>query len=80
METEHTTCILGAPGYDEKCQKTMEKWGPGPPIKSALKGGWGCFGAALKRGGGGSGILESAFELYIVELIAAKKPGCRRYM
>ena len=53
LETEHTTCILGAPGYGEKMSKTMEKWGPGPPIKSALKGGWGCFEAALKRGGGG---------------------------
>ena len=58
--------------------------GPGPPIKSALKGGWGCFEAALKRGGSGgrmgSGILESEFELYSVNCIAAKDPGCPKYM
>ena len=81
METEHTTCILGAPGYGKKCIKSGSKVSPGPPIKSALKGGWGVLGGLRSDGGwGGVWILKSEFELYSVNCIAAKNPGCPKYM
>ena len=64
----------------KKWQKTMEKWGPGPPIKSALKGGWGALGELRSEGGWGVWKIESEFELYSVNCIAAKSPGCPRYM
>ena len=59
--------------------------GVGSLYKCAYKGVGGALGR-LRSGGGrsggrmGSGILESEFELYSVNCIAAKSPGCQRYM
>ena len=49
--------------------------------KCAYKGGGGAL-RRLRSGGGGWGvwILKSEFELYSVNCIAAKSPGCPKYM
>ena len=73
LETEHTTCIFGAPGGGGG-------GGQDALYKCAYKGGGGALRRLRSGGGGGSGILKSAFELYIVELIAGLTLVRPKYM
>ena len=48
--------------------------------KCAYKGGGGALRRLRSGGVGGVWKIESEFELYSVNCIAAKKPGCPKYM